>query len=244
MLKRWTSERVLPRRPHRCRLPPMDLTRRLLLRVSLPWSRFRKTCSCPLWLPPKRSRSLFRRLELRLLVEKWVGNVAGLVANLTRLQVQEQVANSSGAPPGYEGRIELDPILSLGARVGLLSQQTVSKSQVNGKQTQPITYLASSKQIYNLLSSVSAWFVCSLLGHVTTVSPWGKPWKNWQFIKQIYLQFTEPFVQSVFFQFAEWFNHSLLDSVNQKKTKLVYWRCPWLVNLKNTWNFYRTCHWW
>ena len=142
--------------------------------------------------------------------------------------------------------------LTLGARVGLLSQQTVSKSQVNGKQTQPITYLASLKQIYNLLnqflcnllSSVSAWFVCSLLGHVTTVSPSGKPWKNWQFIKQIYLQFTEPFVQSVFFQFAEWFNHSLLDSVNQKKTKLVYWRCPWLVNLKNTWNFYRTCHWW
>ena len=38
-------------------------------------------------------------------------NVAGRVANLTRLQVQEQVVNSSGAPPGYEGRIELDPIL-------------------------------------------------------------------------------------------------------------------------------------
>ena len=38
-------------------------------------------------------------------------NVVGRVANLTRLQVQEQVKDSSGAPPGYEGRIGLDPIL-------------------------------------------------------------------------------------------------------------------------------------
>ena len=30
---------------------------------------------------------------------------------MTRLQVQEQVVDSSGAPPDYEGRIELDPIL-------------------------------------------------------------------------------------------------------------------------------------
>ena len=38
-------------------------------------------------------------------------NVAGLVVNLTSLQVQEQAADSSGAPPDYEGRIALDPIL-------------------------------------------------------------------------------------------------------------------------------------
>ena len=38
-------------------------------------------------------------------------NTVGLVANLTRLQVQEQADNSSGAPPDYEGRIKLDPIL-------------------------------------------------------------------------------------------------------------------------------------
>ena len=38
-------------------------------------------------------------------------NVAGLVIDLTRLQVQEQVADTSGAPPDYEGRIGLDPIL-------------------------------------------------------------------------------------------------------------------------------------
>ena len=38
-------------------------------------------------------------------------NAAGLVANLTRLQVQEQAEDSSGTPPGYEGRIGLDPIL-------------------------------------------------------------------------------------------------------------------------------------
>ena len=32
-------------------------------------------------------------------------------ASLTRLQVQEQAEGSSGAPPDYEGRIALDPIL-------------------------------------------------------------------------------------------------------------------------------------
>ena len=30
---------------------------------------------------------------------------------MTRLQVQEQVDGSSGAPPDYEGRVKLDPIL-------------------------------------------------------------------------------------------------------------------------------------
>ena len=30
---------------------------------------------------------------------------------MIRLQVQEQVEDSSGAPPGYEGRITLDPTL-------------------------------------------------------------------------------------------------------------------------------------
>ena len=38
-------------------------------------------------------------------------NVVGLVTSLTRPQVQEQAANTSGTPPGYEGRIALDPIL-------------------------------------------------------------------------------------------------------------------------------------
>ena len=38
-------------------------------------------------------------------------NVVGLAASLTRLQVQEQAAGSSGAPLDYEGRIELNPIL-------------------------------------------------------------------------------------------------------------------------------------
>ena len=40
-----------------------------------------------------------------------MANVAGLAVNLTRLQVQEQADGSSGAPPGYEGRVALDPIL-------------------------------------------------------------------------------------------------------------------------------------
>ena len=30
---------------------------------------------------------------------------------MTRLQVQEQVVDSSGAPPDYKGRVALDPIL-------------------------------------------------------------------------------------------------------------------------------------
>ena len=38
-------------------------------------------------------------------------SVVGLAANLTRLQGQAQAADTSGAPPGYEGRIGLDPIL-------------------------------------------------------------------------------------------------------------------------------------
>ena len=38
-------------------------------------------------------------------------NAVGLAASLTRLQVQEQAADSSGAPPDYEGSIALDPIL-------------------------------------------------------------------------------------------------------------------------------------
>ena len=40
-----------------------------------------------------------------------MANVVGLAANLTRLQVLEQAGDSSGAPPDYEGRIGLDPIL-------------------------------------------------------------------------------------------------------------------------------------
>ena len=35
----------------------------------------------------------------------------GLIARLTRLQVQEQVDTSSGMPPDYKGRIALDPTL-------------------------------------------------------------------------------------------------------------------------------------
>ena len=40
-----------------------------------------------------------------------MANVAGLDTSLIRLQVQEQAEGSSGAPPDYEGRIRLDPIL-------------------------------------------------------------------------------------------------------------------------------------
>ena len=40
-----------------------------------------------------------------------MASVVGLAGNLTRLQVQEQVGDSSGVPPDYEGRIGLDPIL-------------------------------------------------------------------------------------------------------------------------------------
>ena len=40
-----------------------------------------------------------------------MANAVRRVAKLTRLQVQEQVADSSGAPPDYKGRIGLDPTL-------------------------------------------------------------------------------------------------------------------------------------
>ena len=38
-------------------------------------------------------------------------SAVGLGASLIRLQVQEQADDSFGAPPDYEGRIALDPIL-------------------------------------------------------------------------------------------------------------------------------------
>ena len=40
-----------------------------------------------------------------------MAHVVGRVGSLTRPQVQEQAADSSGSPPDYEGRIALDPIL-------------------------------------------------------------------------------------------------------------------------------------
>ena len=40
-----------------------------------------------------------------------MANAVGHDERLTQLQVQEQAEGSSGAPPDYEGRIELDPIL-------------------------------------------------------------------------------------------------------------------------------------
>ena len=40
-----------------------------------------------------------------------MGNDVGLVARLIRLQVQEQVDDSSGTPPDYKGRIALDHTL-------------------------------------------------------------------------------------------------------------------------------------
>ena len=40
-----------------------------------------------------------------------MASVVGRVGSLTRLQVQEQAADSSGAPPDYEGQIALDPTL-------------------------------------------------------------------------------------------------------------------------------------
>ena len=40
-----------------------------------------------------------------------MASVVGRVANLTKPQVQEQAEGSSGAPPDYKGRVELDPIL-------------------------------------------------------------------------------------------------------------------------------------
>ena len=42
-------------------------------------------------------------------------------------------------PCGIQNVLVIVATLTLGARVGLLSQQTVSKSQGNGKRTQPIT---------------------------------------------------------------------------------------------------------
>ena len=50
-----------------------------------------------------------------------MANVVGHVGSLTRLQVQEQAADTSGAPPDYEGQIGLDPtLLDVGRLVAAL----------------------------------------------------------------------------------------------------------------------------
>ena len=81
------------------------------------------------------------------------------------------------------------------------SQLLPGECKANSQFTEPISLQFTE---FNMHS------VClQFTGHVTTVSPLGKPQK--------FSQFTEPLTQSVFFHFAEQFNHSLLDPVNSKK---------------------------
>ena len=83
----------------------------------------------------------------------------------------------------------------------------MSKLWGNGKQTNLITLSACTEWIcnllsqflYSLLSPVNAEYVYSLLGHVTVISPLGKPWEILQFTRRNYPQFTEPLYQMVFF---------------------------------------------
>ena len=72
-------------------------------------------------------------------------NVAGLVASLTKLQVQEQAEGSSGAPPDYEGRIGLDPILlDAGRLVAALETGVFELTNTRVHQNLPLHHIGRS----------------------------------------------------------------------------------------------------
>jgi len=75
-------------------------------------------------------------------------------------------------------------------------------------------YHLLSQFLCSLLSPVNGQLVHSFLSHVTTAYLLGKPGENPVFTERNYLQFAEPLVQRVVFQFTQWFDHSLLSSVN------------------------------
>ena len=81
-------------------------------------------------------------------------NVVGHATNLTRLQVQEQAHDSSGAPPDYEGRIKLDPILLDAERlVAALETGVFELSNTRVHQDRKSTRLNSSHSIASRMPS-------------------------------------------------------------------------------------------
>ena len=92
-----------------------------------------------------------------------MANVAGLVANLTRLQVQEQAEDSSGAPPDYEGRIVLDPILlDAGRLMAALETGVFELRNTRVHQNLLLHHIGRSMA----WSAVFLWELCAMAGRV------------------------------------------------------------------------------
>ena len=90
-----------------------------------------------------------------------MANVVGRAANLTRPQVQEQAEDSSGAPPGYEGRIGLDPILlDVGRLVTALETGVFELSNMRVHQNLLLHHIGRSMA----QSAVLLWELCNMAG--------------------------------------------------------------------------------
>ena len=88
-------------------------------------------------------------------------NVAGPVVNLTRLQVQEQAADSSGAPPDYEGRIALDPtLLDVERLVAALETGVFELSNTRVHQNLLLHHIGHSMS----RSAILLWEFCNMAG--------------------------------------------------------------------------------
>ena len=92
-----------------------------------------------------------------------MANVAGVIASLTKLQVQEQAEGSSGAPPDYEGRIELDPILlDMERLVTALETGVFELSHTRVHQNLLLHHIGRSMG----RSAVFLWELCAMAGRV------------------------------------------------------------------------------
>ena len=90
-------------------------------------------------------------------------NVVGRGASLTRLQVQEQADDSSGAPPDYEGQIALDPILlDVERLMAALETGTFELRNTRVHQNLLLHHIGRSMA----WSAVFLWELCTMAGRV------------------------------------------------------------------------------
>ena len=88
-------------------------------------------------------------------------SAVGVAVNLTRLQVLEQAADSSGAPPDYEGRIELDPILlDVERLVAALETGVFELSNMRVHQNLLLHHIGGSMA----WSAILLWELCNMAG--------------------------------------------------------------------------------
>ena len=91
-----------------------------------------------------------------------MANVPGLVARLIRLQVQEQVGDSSGAPPDYEERIVLDlTLLNAGRLEAVLETGEFKLENTQVHQNLVLHYLGTSMRC----STIFLHEACRMVGN-------------------------------------------------------------------------------